>query len=248
MTRIVRQMVCAFTFLMAAGAVAFAASQPDTAAFDAVLQARAKNGGYDYAGTTGQDKKRLAAYMANLGDANPAAMTPDEKKAFYINAYNAAAITTVLDKYPTRSILDIDGAFKTIPHRVGGEMLTLDAIENKLREAKDSRIHYAIVCASRSCPPLASKAYVAEGLSAALDRQGRAFVNDASKNQIDRAKGRVALSKIFFWNRKEFERDGGGSLLKEVSKFVADPAAASWLAGLAKEPEFLEYDWALNQP
>ena len=246
MTRIVRRAFCAGSFLLAA--FGFAAPQPDTAAFDAVLQARAKNGGYDYAGTTGQDKKRLAAYMANLGDANPAAMTPDEKKAFYINAYNAAAITTVLDKYPTKSILDIDGAFKTIPHRVGGEMLTLDAIENKLREARDSRIHYAIVCASKSCPPLAARAYVADGLSAALDRQGRAFVNDASKNQIDRAKGRVALSKIFFWNRKEFERDGGGSLLKEVSKFAADPATASWLAGLSKEPEFLEYDWALNQP
>ena len=238
--------ICASILLVAAASVA--APQPDTAAFDAVLQARARNGGYDYAGTTGQDKKRLAAYMANLGDANPASMSPDEKKAFYINAYNAAAISTVLDKYPTKSILDIEGAFKTIPHRIGGEMLTLDTIENKLRETKDSRIHFAIVCASKSCPPLASRAYVAEGLSAALDRQGREFVNDASKNQIDRAKGRVALSKIFFWNRKEFERDGGGSLLKEVSKYAADPATASWLAGFTKEPEFLEYDWALNQP
>lgn len=238
--------ICAFPFLVAASSVA--APQPDTAAFDAVLQARARSGGYDYAGTTGQDKKRLAAYMANLGDANPASVSADEKKAFYINAYNAAAISTVLEKYPTKSILDIEGAFKTVPHRIGGEMLTLDAIENKLRETKDSRIHFAIVCASRSCPPLASKAYVAEGLSAALDRQGREFVNDASKNQIDRGKGRVALSKIFFWNRKEFERDGGGSLLKEVSKYAADPATASWLAGLTKEPEFLEYDWALNQP
>ncbi len=243
---IVRPATCAFLYLI--GVAAIAAPQPDTAAFDAVLQARAKNGGYDYAGTTGQDKKRLAAYLANLGDASPASMTPDERKAFYINAYNAAAISTVLERYPTKSILDIDGAFKTIPHRVGGEMLTLDAIENKLREANDSRIHYAIVCASRSCPPLAARAYVAQGLSAALDRQGREFANDASKNQIDRAKGRAALSKIFFWNRKEFERDGSGSLLKEVSKFVADPATASWLAGLAKEPEFLDYDWALNQP
>jgi hypothetical protein len=244
----IRPAICVLSLLAAAASASVAAPQPDTAAFDAVLQARARKGGYDYAGTTGQDKKRLAAYMANLGDANPATMSADEKKAFYINAYNAAAISTVLEKYPTKSILDIEGAFKTIPHRIGGEMLTLDAIENKLREAKDSRIHYAIVCASRSCPPLASKAYVAEGLSAALERQGREFVNDASKNQIDRAKGRVALSKIFFWNRKEFERDGGGSLLKEISKYAADPATASWLAGLTKEPEFLEYDWTLNQP
>jgi hypothetical protein len=227
---------------------ALSATQPDPAPFDAILQSRARNGGFDYAAAAGQDKKRLAAYLANLGDADPSKMAPDERKAFYINAYNAVAIATVLDKYPTKSILDIDGAFKTIPHRIGGEMLTLDGIENKLRESNDARIHFAIVCASKSCPPLAGKAYVAAGLSDALDRQGRAFVNDAGKNQIDRTRGRVALSKIFYWNRKEFERDGGGSLQKEVSKFVADPATASWLASLSKEPEFLEYDWALNQP
>ncbi len=224
------------------------AASPDNAVFDAILQARARNGGFDYAGASGQDKKRLAAYLANLGDADPSKMAPDEKKAFYINAYNACAIATVLDRYPTKSILDIDGAFKKVTHKVGGEMLTLDAIENKLREDKDSRIHFAIVCASKSCPPLAGKAYAAAGLSAELDRQGRAFVNDASKNTIDRQKGSVALSKIFFWNRKEFERDGGGSLMKEIAKFAPDPATAAWLSGLTSEPEFLEYDWSLNQP
>ncbi|MEO8431778.1 MAG: DUF547 domain-containing protein [Acidobacteriota bacterium] len=224
------------------------ASLPDPAPFDAVLSARARQGGFDYAGASGQDKKRLAAYMANLGDADPAKMSPDERKAFYINAYNAAAITTVLEKYPTKSILDVDGAFQKVVHRVGGEMMTLDAIENKLREDKDSRIHFAIVCASKSCPPLAAKAYVPATLNADLDRQAKAFVNDASRNQIDRGKGRVALSKIFFWNRKEFERDAGGSLLRGVAKFVADPAAASWLGASPKDPEFLEYDWALNQP
>jgi hypothetical protein len=178
-------------------------------------------------------------------------MSPDERKAFYINAYNAVAIQTVLDRYPVKSILDIDGSFKKVTHRVGGEMVTLDAIENKLRESNDSRIHFAIVCASKSCPPLAGKAYSAQGISAELDRQGRAFVGDPTKNQIDRASGKIALSHIFFWNRKEFERDGGGSLTKEVAKFVADPATSSWLGsqpGPAKESDFLDYDWTLNQP
>ena len=231
-------------------ACGMAGAVPANAPFDAVLQARARNGGFDYVGADGQDKKRLAAYLANLGDADPSKMTPDERKAFYINAYNAAAIATVLDKYPIKSIRDIDGAFQKVTRRIGGEMLTLDAIENKLRESNDARIHFAIVCASRSCPPLAAKAYSASTLSVELDRQGRAFVGDPSKNQIDRGKGRVALSRIFFWNRKEFERDGGGSLLKEVAKFVPDPPTASWLGSPAntKEPEFLEYDWALNQP
>ena len=69
-------------------------------------------------------------------------------------------------------------------------MLTLDDIENRLRDTKDARIHFAIVCASKSCPPLAPRAYTAAGLNEALERQGRAFVNDPSKNVIDRAKGR----------------------------------------------------------
>lgn len=228
------------------GAPAWAATQPDTAPFDAVLASRARNGGYDYSGTTAEEKTKLSAYLASLGDARPADMAPDERKAFYINAYNVIAIETLLER-PGKKIIDIDGAFKTAQRKVGGEMLTLDAIENKLREAKDARIHFAIVCASRSCPPLAAKAYRAEGLSQALDVQGRQFVGDPSKNRIDKAKGKIALSMIFNWNRKEFERDGG-SLMKEVSRFVGDPATASWVAAYASEPEFLEYDWSPNQP
>src|SRR5713101_4347677 len=112
---------------------AFASGVPDPAAFDAVLAARAKNGGFDYAGTTGQDRKRLSAYLANLGDADPGKMTAEEKKAFYINAYNVIAIETLLDN-PGKKITDVTGAFNKAKHKVGGEMLTLDEIENKLRE------------------------------------------------------------------------------------------------------------------
>jgi hypothetical protein len=218
---------------------------PDPAPFDAVLAARARGGGYDYRGTTGQDRKRLSAYLSNLGDAEPAKMTPEERKAFDINAYNAWAIQTLLEN-PGRKIIDIDGAFKTAKHRVGGQMLTLDEIENRLRATNDARIHFAIVCAAKSCPTLAPRAYRSEGLSEALDRQAREFINDRSKNVIDRGRDRLALSMIFNWNRAEFARDGG-TLNRYVAKYVTDPATASWLAATAKEPEFLEYDWAPNQ-
>jgi len=212
-----------------------------------VLAARAKSGGFDYEGATGQDRKRLAAYLTNVGDADPGGMKPDERKAFYINAYNALAIQTMLDN-PGRKITDIRGAFDSAKHRVGGEMLTLDDVENRLRAMKDARIHFAIVCASRSCPPLAPKAYAAAGLGEALDRQGRAFVNDPARNVVDKRRDRLALSMIFRWNRKEFERDAGGSLVRFVSRFAADPATAAWVAAFAREPEFLEYDWRPNQP
>ncbi len=230
-----------------ASSFAAGAGLPDPAPFDAVLAERARGGGFDYRGVTGQDRKRLAAYLSNLGDAEPKAMSADERKTFLINAYNAMAIAIVLERYPVKSILDIDGAFKAIRRRIGREMLTLDDIENRLRDTKDARIHFAIVCVSMSCPPLAAKAYRAEGLGAVLDAQGRAFVGDPSKNVLDRASGRLALSKIFEWNRKEFERDGG-TLPGYVAKFVGEASLSSWVGTFPKPPEFLEYDWALNQP
>ena len=75
-------------------------------------------------------------------------------------------------------------------------MLTLDDIENRLRDTTDARIHFAIVCASKSCPPLAGKAYTGRGLSAALNAQARAFLNDPSKNVFDRGKPARALEDL----------------------------------------------------
>ncbi len=242
-----RRLVFAAAVLLACAPGAAAAPQPDPAAFDTVLAARARAGGFDYRGATGQDRKRLAAYLSNLGDADAAAMSPEERKAFLINAYNAMAIAVVLERYPVASIMDIDGAFKSLRKRIGREMLTPDDIENRLRDTRDARIHFAIVCASKSCPPLAGKAYRAEGLSAALDVQGRAFVNDRTRNVLDRSANRLALSKIFDWNRREFERDGG-TIPKYVARLVSEPSLASWVETFPKPPEFLEYDWALNQP
>lgn len=226
--------------------VGIAGSLPDPAPFDAVLSARARGGGFDYRGATGQDRKRLAAYLANLGDARPSGMTADEKKAFYVNAYNAMAIAIVLERYPIESIRDVAGAFKKITRRVGGETLSLDDIEDELRALGDARFHFAIVCVSESCPPLAPRAYTAETVSAAFDRQGRAFVNDPKRNVIDRLAGKLALSKIFDWNRREFEKEAG-SISNYVARYAPDRATAAWLASGAPKPRFLEYDWALNQ-
>ena len=231
---------------LAMSALTAGADLADPAAFDAVLEARARGGGFDYRGATGQDRKRLAAYLSNLGGAPVAGMTPDARKAFWIDAYNAWAIQTLLDN-PGKKITDVPGAFDRIRHRIGGEDLTLDDVENRLRALRDARIHFAIVCASRSCPPLATRAYRADGLSEALDAQARAFINDPAKNAIDRTTGRIALSMIFRWNRKEFERDGG-TLLEYVARYVSDPETARWIAAAGKEPDFLPYDWSPNQP
>jgi hypothetical protein len=224
---------------------ASAATQPDPAVWDAILSARARGGGFDYKAADGQDRKRLAAYLANLGDANPREMKAEERKAFYINAYNAMAVAIVLERYPIPSIRGVDGAFQAVRKKIAGELLTLDDVESRLRDTRDARIHFAIVCAAKSSPPLLPRAYRATMLSAELDAQGRAFVRDSSKNVIDPVDSRLALSQVFEWSRKEFEREAG-SLGAYASRFTA-PAVGDWLRTFAKSPEFLPFDWALNQ-
>ncbi len=173
-------------------------------------------------------------------------MAKEERKAFFLNAYNAMAVAIVLEHYPVASIRDVDGAFNAIRKKIGGEMLTLDDIENRLRETHDPRIHFAIVCAAKSCPPLAPRAYRSSGLGLALDAQGRAFVRDPQKNVLDPAGDRLIVSQIFEWNRKEFEREAG-TIGYYVARF-APGVVADWLKTFSKSPEFLPYDWALNQP
>jgi hypothetical protein len=239
--------VAAGVLAFALAAAAASALEPDPAVWDTVLSARSRQGGFDYRGMTGQDRKGLAAYLAGLGDADPKTMSDDGRKAFFVNAYNAMAVAIVLDAYPVGSIRDIDGAFKGIHRRIGGQARTLDDIENELRGMQDARIHFAIVSAAKSCPVLAPQAYRKEGLSATLDQRARAFVSDPAKNVFDRAASRVALSKVFDWNRPDFER-GGRTLAQYAARFVPDPALADWVGGLPREPEFLDFDWALNQP
>ncbi len=246
MRRAARRLLTAVAGLAAAQALFAAASQPDPAVWDAILSARARAAGFDYGGADGQDRKRLAAYLANLGDANPREMKPEERKAFYINAYNAMAVAIVLEHYPIPSIRGVDGAFQSVRKRIAGELLTLDDIENRLRETRDARIHFAIVCAARSAPPLLPRAYRAAMLSAELDAQGRAFVRDSTRNVIDPEEGKLLLSEIFQWSRREFEREAG-SLGAYVARFTP-LAVGDWLKTFAKSPEFLPFDWALNQP
>ncbi|HEY4229138.1 MAG TPA: DUF547 domain-containing protein [Thermoanaerobaculia bacterium] len=244
MTRLLGAVVAA---LLCAGFAEAApvASQPDPAVWDAILSARARDGGFDYRAADGQDRKRLAAYFANLGDANPRDMKPEERKAFYINAYNAMVVAIVLEHSPIASIRGVDGAFQTVRRKVAGELLTLDDVENRLRDAGDARIHFAIVCGAKGSPPLLPRAYRAAMLSADLDAQGRAFVRDISRNVIDPVEARLQLSQVFEWSRKEFEREAG-SLGAYVSRFTT-PAVGDWLRTFAKSPEFLPFDWALNQ-
>ena len=181
--------------------------------------------------------------------------TREQKLAYWINVYNVYTVEMILRNYPTKSITKIGwipySAFKKdfIPIQYkGDDMLDLDDVEKEiLIPMGEPRIHFAINCASISCPKLQSEAFVASKLEKQLTLAGKEFINDDSKNRIDVASKTAFLSKIFDWYKKDF----GGS-----DKAIRNSIKPYWSAkniskikamGLQPKVEYLEYDWALNE-
>jgi hypothetical protein len=235
----------------AAGAV------PDRAhgAWTNLLRRYVSEGLVDYAGLK-RGRSELDAYLRSLESVERAeleAWPRADQLAFWINAYNAYTVKLVLDHYPLRSIRSIGflpgSAFKRrfIPlERVAGRKLSLDDIEHGiLRERfEEPRIHFAIVCASRSCPVLRDEAYRGSGLDAQLDEAARTFLRDPARNRYDPASRTLSLSRIFEWFRGDFE--GAAGTLPAFVERYADERTAEALRRGGVQVEFLEYDWALN--
>jgi len=210
-------------------------------------------GQVDYAGLARDGRPALEAYLAGLSGACAAdheRWTPAERIAFWINAYNAFTVKLILDHYPVASIRKIGwlpgAAFrrKFIPMQwLKGATLSLDGIEHDtLRsEFREPRIHFALVCAARSCPPLRGEAYRGADLERQLEEQGRAFLRDPARNRVDVQRRTLYLSSIFSWFRGDFE-SAAGSLQAFVAAYLEQ--ADRGVSGYAVE--FLDYDWALN--
>lgn len=165
----------------------------------------------------------------------------NHKMAFYINAYNYYAIKIVLDKEPENSIRDIGNVVQPVWKRtvgqIAGEDVSLDTIEHEiLRPMGDPRIHFAIVCASLSCPNLRSEAYTADKLEAQLDDQARSFVNDETKGAVIRGE-ELYLSNIFDWFEEDFNTSGG--VLGFIQLYRND-------LGRYQDYKIIEYHWELN--
>ena len=171
---------------------------------------------------------------------------PRERLAFWINAYNALAIQGILDGRSPSSFFGRIGYFKTAVYDAGGRSMNLYDLEREvIIPMGEPRIHFAINCASASCPALRSEAYVPEQLEMQLEDATRRFINDPSLNRFD-ADARVAsLSKIFDWFPEDFE-SAGGTVLDYVARYVADPALAAALREDGWTVRYLPYDWSLN--
>src|SRR5712692_8131828 len=202
------------------------------------------NGRVAYRDLQTHDRAVFEGYLAILAQAQVAGMSETEEKAFWINAYNAAIVNGVLQGYTAENILARKRLFSWYTLPVAGEERSPDEIEHQILRKKfhDPRMHFAIVCASTSCPKLRREAYVPDRLDQQLDEAARAFINDPARNRIDAQQ--VALSQIFQWFAEDFVRDAG-SVPGFVQRFVDDDKRAI-LSAKSGDLRYLEYNWTLN--
>ena len=201
--------------------------------------------------------------------------SPEQKMAYWINAYNAFTIQAIIERYPIterslvgiffprNSILQISGIWSRLTFTAGGRQVTLGHIEHKiLRKAfDDPRIHFAIVCASTSCPTLRAEAYRADVLEHQLHQQTVAFINDPFiGTRWDEERQRLMVSKIFKWFKSDFKTaaDVGGSagltttfgnpIVAFVRPYLENAAVTETLDSRPDvRVAYLAYDWRLNE-
>jgi len=181
----------------------------------------------------------LEAYLKLLAD-NPvqSSWSRNEKMAYWINAYNAFTVKLILDNYPLSSITSLSGGKvwdkKWI--KLGDKTYSLNNIENDILRPryKDARIHFAVNCAAKSCPPLLNRAWTADNLNSNLSQQAKKFINNSAFNQVGANK--VVISKIFEWYAADF-----GNIVDYLNKYSNTKINAK------AQVSYQEYDWALNQ-
>ncbi|MGA9238232.1 DUF547 domain-containing protein [Robiginitalea sp.] len=197
-----------------------------------------EDGRVDYKGFL-RDKQRLDSYLETLALQPPKEQwSTQARMAYYINLYNAGTVALILENYPVNSIRDIDRPWVKKRIQVGAERLSLGDIEHKiLRKMGDARIHFAINCASISCPKLPAYAFTESGIESQLNQAARGFINDPQRNTISPKQAEV--SKIFKWFRSDFKAEGG-SLVDYLNRFLDEPVSKG------SQVKFLPYDWALN--
>lgn len=226
------------------------AAPPSHAGWDSLLKRYVNERGLvDYKGLK-RDQARLQTYLDLLSRTPPApSWSTNEQMAYWINAYNAFTVQLILNHYPVESIKDIGFAvqipFVNTPwaekfFTIGGKKMSLDNIEHGTlrKQFNDPRIHFALVCAARSCPRLRNEAYVPARLAEQLNEQGVDFLNDPAKNAITPA--RASLSKLFDWYEGDFTKNKR-SVVYWVNRYsqtkISDDTPIS----------YLDYNWQLNE-
>ncbi len=229
-------------------------------------------GRVDYARWHGHegDRRTLDGYLAAVAAYSPE-NAPErfpkrsDELAYWLNAYNAYVIWSVLDHWPLESVTDVKapleittgfGFFWRQRFLFGSTSMSLYAVENDvIRDAfRDPRIHFVLNCASESCPVARPELPTGADLEPYLERATIDFVTNPKNVLIDHANRRVVLSDIFKWYEKDFANE-----LRRRGR-PSDRPLVDYLIGVAPPPlagdltradgyavEFAGYDWGLNE-
>ncbi len=190
------------------------------------------------------DVKSLDDYLARFAGPATTPAKDREEIAGLINAYNAFTIRWILTNYPTESIRKLDDSWSRARWTIGGRVVSLDEIEHEnLRPLYGWRVHAAIVCAARSCPPLQTAAYTTDNLWPLTEQAYRAWLSRDDLNRYDQAKGRVTVSSIFKWFKDDFT--GAGELSAVLAKFGPEKLGA-FLQSADFKVDYMDYHWGLN--
>jgi hypothetical protein len=239
---------------------------PDHERLSAVLRRVVRGAGVDYQALAG-DRSGLDGYLAELAATPIPALesaTPADRIAFWVNAYNACMLSRVLDHYPllerarpgvagwiqnrlagrpANSVWRIREVFTGSFCTVAGSSRSLDEIEHTiLRPMGEPRIHFAINCAARSCPPLVPEAYTGERLDEQLDARVRAFVADPSHFRFDRETGEMRVNRVLEWFGEDF--GGPEGVVRFLSEYLDEEDRRAVGPGTALV--HFDYDWTLN--
>lgn len=223
---------------------------PSHQIWDQLVKTHVKsNGMVDYKGFI-REKAKLESYLKLLSENAPDRKTwsKNQQLAYWINAYNAFTVKLIVDNYPTKSIRDLGPKLK-IPlikdvwhykfFKIGGAESSLDEIEHSIlrKEFDEPRIHFAINCASVSCPPLLNEAFVAEKLESQLQKVAVAFINDPTRNKI--TPDAAQISSIFSWFQGDFTKKG--SLIDFLNLYSKVKIKSN------AKISHLDYNWNLNE-
>ncbi len=236
----------------------------DVTDYDRLLRTNVTADGWvDYV-SLARERGALNRFLEQLGKASPNGFKDNaEQLAFWIDSYNAFTLADALDMVygKHQSVRQVGGFFDGRRHLVAGEQLTLDEIEKHGRELHDPRIHFAIVCASASCPRLQRFAYTGQALDNQLDQAAREFLADQKRGlRFDPRKNELYVSPILKWYAGDFTGTSGGSGSmwarvkatvsgSELLDFIARYAPAEVANHIKQNPPMLryfDYDWSLN--
>ncbi len=217
--------------------------RPDPTSWDRFLaEVVVEDGNVRYDAALGAARAHLDDYLEQAARATPAQFADDrERLAFYLNAYNALTIEGVLRRWPIDSVEDagpFHRFFRDRAYTVAGVLVSLHGFETRVIRRYDPRLHFALNCASASCPPLRAEAYRAEKLEAQLREDAALFVNDARFNRYDAGENTWSLSKIFEWYADDFGGESG------VRALLRRHARVDWPDGAVLT--YQAYDWSLN--